>query len=201
MRSTSHTADWYRCRRTPPPGRRDSDPAAVCGPWRRHWRCRIAGHGRRYMIPACSLSASPVRPFPKHNRPVSCEHQPVHPDGSLLKISALLAPGFIRFRARIVRPIPRSAQKHGVRRLDFVQWRQHATSGVPRGIRTPVTAVKGRCPGPLDDGDEAETKKDVSAPLWIIGGASRDRTGDLLHAMQALSQLSYSPTRGAYFPA
>jgi hypothetical protein len=24
-------------------------------------------------------------------------------------------------------------------------------------------------------------------------GASRDRTGDLLHAMQALSQLSYSP--------
>ncbi len=28
-----------------------------------------------------------------------------------------------------------------------------------------------------------------------IGGASRDRTGDLLHAMQALSQLSYGPTR------
>src|SRR5579863_7606885 len=27
--------------------------------------------------------------------------------------------------------------------------------GVPRGIRTPVTAVKGRCPGPLDDGDAA----------------------------------------------
>ncbi len=26
-----------------------------------------------------------------------------------------------------------------------------------------------------------------------IGGASRDRTGDLLHAMQALSQLSYGP--------
>ena len=30
-----------------------------------------------------------------------------------------------------------------------------------------------------------------------LGGASRDRTGDLLHAMQALSQLSYSPTREA----
>jgi hypothetical protein len=29
--------------------------------------------------------------------------------------------------------------------------------GVPRGIRTPVTAVKGRCPRPLDDGDEVET--------------------------------------------
>ena len=26
-----------------------------------------------------------------------------------------------------------------------------------------------------------------------IGGARRDRTADLLHAMQALSQLSYSP--------
>src|SRR5687767_13224392 len=30
-----------------------------------------------------------------------------------------------------------------------------------------------------------------------IGGARRDRTVDLLHAMQALSQLSYGPTRGA----
>ena len=26
-------------------------------------------------------------------------------------------------------------------------------AGVPKGIRTPVTAVKGRCPRPLDDGD------------------------------------------------
>ena len=25
--------------------------------------------------------------------------------------------------------------------------------GVPAGIRTPVTGVKGRCPRPLDDGD------------------------------------------------
>ena len=28
-------------------------------------------------------------------------------------------------------------------------------SGVPKGIRTPVTAVKGRCPRPLDDGDNS----------------------------------------------
>jgi hypothetical protein len=28
-----------------------------------------------------------------------------------------------------------------------------AIYGVPTGIRTPVTAVKGRCPRPLDDGD------------------------------------------------
>ena len=27
----------------------------------------------------------------------------------------------------------------------------------------------------------------------VFGGAKRDRTADLLHAMQALSQLSYSP--------
>ena len=33
-----------------------------------------------------------------------------------------------------------------------------------------------------------------------IGGASRDRTDDLLHAMQALSQLSYSPPeKGAQY--
>ena len=32
--------------------------------------------------------------------------------------------------------------------------------------------------------------------LAKFGGARRDRTADLLHAMQALSQLSYSPTRG-----
>ncbi len=28
-----------------------------------------------------------------------------------------------------------------------------------------------------------------------FGGARRDRTADLLHAMQALSQLSYGPTK------
>ena len=32
-------------------------------------------------------------------------------------------------------------------------------------------------------------------PHLIYGGARRDRTADLLHAMQALSQLSYSPKR------
>ena len=26
--------------------------------------------------------------------------------------------------------------------------------GVPKGIRTPVAAVKGQCPRPLDDGDK-----------------------------------------------
>ena len=31
----------------------------------------------------------------------------------------------------------------------------------------------------------------------VCGGGKRDRTDDLLHAMQALSQLSYTPTREA----
>jgi hypothetical protein len=32
--------------------------------------------------------------------------------------------------------------------------------------------------------------------FWEFGGADRDRTDDLLNAIQALSQLSYSPTTG-----
>ena len=31
--------------------------------------------------------------------------------------------------------------------------RRRPEDGVPKGIRTPVTAVKGPCPRPLDDGD------------------------------------------------
>ena len=62
-------------------------------------------------------------------------------------------------------------------------------SGVPTGIRTPVPTVKGLCPRPLDDGDLDETF------LSAFGGGKRDRTADLLHAMQALSQLSYTPAR------
>ena len=59
------------------------------------------------------------------------------------------------------------------------------------GIRTPVTAVKGRCPRPLDDGDPDKT----ALCSLVLGGGKRDRTADLLHAMQALSQLSYTPSR------
>ena len=64
---------------------------------------------------------------------------------------------------------------------------------VPKGIRTPVTAVKGRCPRPLDDGDRNAEKNKPSVLTVGGGGARRDRTADLLHAMQALSQLSYGP--------
>ena len=68
-------------------------------------------------------------------------------------------------------------------------------TGVPTGIRTPVASVKGKCPRPLDDGDG--WAGDYKYIYVKVGGASRDRTGDLLHAMQALSQLSYGPAKGA----
>ena len=41
---------------------------------------------------------------------------------------------------------------------------------VPKGIRTPVTAVKGRCPRPLDEGavlavvDNADQKSEQTSP-------------------------------------
>ena len=35
------------------------------------------------------------------------------------------------------------------------------------------------------------------AACHCAGGANRSRTGDLLNAIQALSQLSYGPTRGS----
>src|SRR5690625_5699267 len=38
-----------------------------------------------------------------------------------------------------------------------------------------------------------KTKRTCQAILVLFGGGKRDRTADLLHAMQALSQLSYTP--------
>ena len=88
--------------------------------------------------------------------------------------------------------------------------RFHSEAGVPNRIRTGVTAVKGQCPRPLDDGDShvllqcfyyKKTHQQIQLqPLCqavkqeFCGGGKRDRTDDLLHAMQALSQLSYTPT-------
>ena len=72
--------------------------------------------------------------------------------------------------------------KHNIT-VNIIQLAEHCLCGVPTGIRTPVAAVKGRCPRPLDDGD----------PDLVSGGARRDRTADLYNAIVALSQLSYSP--------
>jgi hypothetical protein len=47
---------------------------------------------------------------------------------------------------------------------------------------------------PETDGEAAV--QSVETRLPNRGGARRDRTADLLHAMQALSQLSYGPTAG-----
>ena len=41
---------------------------------------------------------------------------------------------------------------------------------------------------------EKKNPEDFSSGFLNFGGAKRDRTVDLLHAMQALSQLSYNPT-------
>ncbi len=63
--------------------------------------------------------------------------------------------------------------------------------GVPKGIRTPVTAVKGRCPRPTRRWGHCDPVK--------TGGARRVRTADLNTASVALSQLSYGPRESAYF--
>jgi hypothetical protein len=60
--------------------------------------------------------------------------------------------------------------------------------GVPKGIRTPVAAVKGRCPRPTRRWGLNIVKRGT-------GGARRDRTADLNTASVALSQLSYGPER------
>lgn len=40
--------------------------------------------------------------------------------------------------------------------------------GVPRGIRTLVTGVKGRRPGPLDDGDARREPLKIPRPLRVL---------------------------------
>ena len=52
--------------------------------------------------------------------------------------------------------------------LDYRLAENRRIPGVPTGIRTPVTAVRGRCPRPLDDGDRG--KRRVSTK-----GSARDQ--------------------------
>ena len=46
-------------------------------------------------------------------------------------------------------------------------------NGVPRGIRTPVAAVKGRCPRPLDDGDVLSGVHFDRVRWWSQAGSNR----------------------------
>ncbi len=53
---------------------------------------------------------------------------------------------------------------------------RRGNSGDPKGIRTPVTAVKGQCPGPLDDGvvkaalDLAAHSQEINLRArWVVG--------------------------------
>jgi hypothetical protein len=50
---------------------------------------------------------------------------------------------------------------------------------------------KGSCAGEFDT---RKTLDNLEKRGYFGGGADQDRTGDLLNAIQALSQLSYSPT-------
>jgi hypothetical protein len=47
---------------------------------------------------------------------------------------------------------------------------QKKEDGIPKGIRTPVTAVKGRCPRPLDDGDTKTIRFEI---WWSLTGSNR----------------------------
>ena len=86
-----------------------------------------------------------------------------------------------------MKPERRIYLKQLIASIQIRKTRAFEKSGVPNEIRTRVIAVKGRCPRPLDDGDS------------LLGGDKRDRTADLLHAMQALSQLSYTPKKRAHY--
>src|SRR5213082_960690 len=63
--------------------------------------------------------------------------------------------------------------------------------GVPKGIRTPVTAVKGRCPGPLDDGDAAVPRR----------ASAEDYTAYAQRTTKATVWLGRSTRRGPAYSA
>ena len=48
--------------------------------------------------------------------------------------------------------------KHIILFISMIYWRFFDIFLVPKGIRTPVAAVKGQCPRPLDDGDLTVSK-------------------------------------------
>ena len=63
----------------------------------------------------------------------------------------------------------------------------------PGGIEPPTSPLSGVRSSHLSYGPRCKDHRVQSAAGATTGGAGRDRTGDLLSANQALSQLSYSP--------
>src|SRR5215469_2960355 len=67
--------------------------------------------------------------------------------------------------------------------------------GVPKGIRTPVTAVKGRCPRPLDDGDAtagrwgSRTWPGKKQPCWSDLAAGSGHANPQGHPKKAIALL------------
>jgi hypothetical protein len=60
------------------------------------------------------------------------------------------------------------------------------------GTKLGTRKLEPRFEGKSTSSPEPQPLKDL---VPRSGGGKRDRTADLLHAMQALSQLSYTPTR------
>ena len=61
-------------------------------------------------------------------------------------------------------------------------------NGVPKGIRTPVAAVKGQCPRPLDDGDVGPQSKQWRALYGRGWALSRRRPAGLKQGLSVADQ-------------
>src|SRR4051812_29970337 len=64
----------------------------------------------------------------------------------------LAGPAGLRPGARRARARGRRGSTALYRRILDMRWTKRAKNGAPKGNRTPVFAVRGRRPGPLDDG-------------------------------------------------
>jgi hypothetical protein len=62
------------------------------------------------------------------------------------------------------------------------------------GLEPPTSSLSGMRSSQLSYRPKAKPTP-ARMPVLLTGGAGRDRTGDLLSANQALSQLSYSPSK------
>ena len=66
-------------------------------------------------------------------------------------------------------------------------------NGVPKGVRTPVAAVKGQCPRPLDDGDTKLTIRHNTASYLVELAGIEPATSCM--PCKRSPELSYSPKK------